>query len=89
MAYCDDLRVSTMAIRQVFHPDHVNIELLGNVEPHLHFHIIPRYQDDPRWMKPIWTTDLREMKRVVLAECDYAGDVDKLREALHSLRLSR
>ncbi len=24
-------------------PDHVNIESLGNVVPHLHWHIVPRY----------------------------------------------
>ena len=37
-------------------PDHVNVESLGNVVPHLHWHIIPRYVGDARWGMPIWTT---------------------------------
>ena len=35
-------------------PDHINIASLGNVMPHLHWHIIPRYRADPRWGGPIW-----------------------------------
>ena len=30
-------------------PDKVNIASLGNMVPHLHIHIIPRYENDPWW----------------------------------------
>ena len=35
----------------------MNYELLGNSDPHLHWHIIPRYKTDPRWGAPIWESD--------------------------------
>ena len=52
--YMDDLRVSVTAITWALHPDHMNVEQMGNALPHLHWHIVPRYKDDPRWGNPIW-----------------------------------
>jgi diadenosine tetraphosphate (Ap4A) HIT family hydrolase len=49
-----ELWIATRAIVQVFAPDHLNVESLGNVVAHLHWHLIPRYRHDPRWGKPIW-----------------------------------
>ena len=33
-------------IRQVMRPDKINLASLGNLTPHLHWHVIPRYQHD-------------------------------------------
>lgn len=35
------------AVRAVLSPDKVNLASLGNVVPHLHWHVIPRFRDDP------------------------------------------
>jgi diadenosine tetraphosphate (Ap4A) HIT family hydrolase len=53
-AFMDDLLRASGAIRATLRPDHMNYELLGNSNPHLHWHIVPRYRDDPRWGRPIW-----------------------------------
>ena len=49
------------AVMDVVKADHINIESLGNVVPHLHWHIVPRYQGDARWGSPIWTSSLGDM----------------------------
>src|SRR4026207_1584946 len=49
-----DLFTAQQAVSRVVQPDHMNIESLGNVVPHLHWHIIPRYVGDPMWGTPVW-----------------------------------
>ena len=56
-----DLFAAQNAVVRAVRPDHVNIESLGNVVPHLHWHIVPRYVGDARWGMPIWTTPLSAM----------------------------
>ena len=34
---------------EFLNPDKINIAALGNMVPHLHIHIIPRYINDPWW----------------------------------------
>ncbi len=40
-------------IEQVFAPCHMNYLLLGNLVPHLHVHLVPRYLDDPAPGEPL------------------------------------
>lgn len=60
-AFSDDLFKAQAAVMRTVRPDHINIESLGNVVPHLHWHIVPRYKDDLRWGSPIWLTSLADM----------------------------
>lgn len=41
-------------IRRIYSPDKINLASLGNVVPHLHWHIIPRYKNDTNFPNPIW-----------------------------------
>jgi diadenosine tetraphosphate (Ap4A) HIT family hydrolase len=42
------------AMRQVLQPVKINLASFGNVVPHLHWHIIPRWTDDAHWPSPTW-----------------------------------
>ncbi|MFZ6778695.1 HIT family protein [Undibacterium sp. Ji83W] len=42
------------AIRAVMQPHKMNVASLGNMVPHLHWHLIPRYTDDAHFPNPIW-----------------------------------
>jgi len=42
------------AIREIMQPHKVNVASLGNVVPHLHWHVIPRFIDDLHFPNPIW-----------------------------------
>jgi diadenosine tetraphosphate (Ap4A) HIT family hydrolase len=82
LAFCADLYAAQRAVVTVTTPDHINIESLGNVVPHLHWHIIPRYVGDARWGMPIWTTPLSAMTDVRLDAADRAALLEQLQAAL-------
>ncbi|MBC3873849.1 HIT family protein [Undibacterium flavidum] len=59
------------AIRDVMQPHKINLASLGNMVPHLHWHVIPRYQDDAHFPNPVWAATDRvsaelEAKRALL-----------------------
>ena len=41
-------------LREALQPEKMNVASLGNLTPHLHWHVIPRFSDDPAFPKPIW-----------------------------------
>jgi len=42
------------ALRVLYRPHKINLASIGNLMPHLHWHVIPRYTDDPGFPAPIW-----------------------------------
>ena len=48
------------AVRETMAPTKMNVASLGNVVPHLHWHIIPRYADDAHFPAPVWATAVRK-----------------------------
>lgn len=46
------------ALRKCLAPAKMNLASLGNLTPHLHWHVIPRYADDAAFPRPIWAVDL-------------------------------
>jgi len=84
-AYFQDLRAASAAIRKALNPDHINYELLGNSNPHLHWHIMPRYKTDPRWGQPIWEGWPRNEfndNRYTLPETEYTQIANSIRDCL-------
>jgi diadenosine tetraphosphate (Ap4A) HIT family hydrolase len=48
------------AVRAVVNPDKINLASLGNMVPHLHWHVIPRWQTDRTFPDAIWAAPRRE-----------------------------
>jgi diadenosine tetraphosphate (Ap4A) HIT family hydrolase len=55
------------AVRDVMNPDKINLASLGNVVPHLHWHVIPRFENDRHFPNPIWGEARRENCKPVRA----------------------
>jgi diadenosine tetraphosphate (Ap4A) HIT family hydrolase len=58
------------ALREVMQPDKVNLASLGNVVPHLHWHVIPRFADDPHFPNPVWGERKRDTPHAAPASLD-------------------
>ncbi|MBT1073290.1 HIT family protein [Pelotalea chapellei] len=67
------------ALSKVFKADKINYELLGNMVPHMHWHIVPRFKGDPLWPRPIWAESHDE---VFLAPEENSSCIDLIRKAL-------
>jgi diadenosine tetraphosphate (Ap4A) HIT family hydrolase len=47
-------------LRELLAPHKVNLASLGNFTPHLHWHVIPRFRDDPHFPQAIWGARQRD-----------------------------
>jgi diadenosine tetraphosphate (Ap4A) HIT family hydrolase len=75
-----DLARAGAAIARVFKPDKMNYQLLGNLVPHIHWHIVPRYWGDPAPGRPISPDSGRRL----LKPEEYQRVIAELRAALES-----
>lgn len=48
---------------ELLRPDKINLASFGNMVPHLHWHVIPRFGDDPHFPNPVFGKKLREGAR--------------------------
>lgn len=51
------------ALRAELAPEKVNLASLGNMTPHVHWHVIPRHTDDPHFPSPVWAAGRRPPAR--------------------------
>ena len=58
------------ALREVMAPDKVNLASLGNVVPHLHWHVIPRFAGDPHFPNAVWGERKRQAPHPAPADLD-------------------
>ena len=66
-------------IYELFSPAKINYELLGNMVPHIHWHIVPRFASEPFWPRPIWAEPHDE---ILLAPDEYERRIEKIRSVL-------
>ncbi len=76
-----DILLAAQAIEQAYGPIKLNYEILGNVVPHLHCYIKPRYYGDPAPGAPIHP----DQHVVRLSVIEYEERVQALRKALEEL----
>jgi diadenosine tetraphosphate (Ap4A) HIT family hydrolase len=60
------------AVRRVMRPDKINLACFGNMVPHLHWHVIPRFADDRHFPNSVWgaaqrTGAVRKISREAIA----------------------
>ncbi len=52
--FMEDMSLTAEAVYNAFKPNKLNYELLGNTDSHLHWHIFPRYKNDPQADRSVW-----------------------------------
>jgi diadenosine tetraphosphate (Ap4A) HIT family hydrolase len=54
------------ALRALVSPHKINLASLGNVVPHLHWHVIPRFESDSHFPNPVWGAPKRHSAERIL-----------------------
>ena len=63
------------AIFDLYHPDKINYATYGDGVPHVHVHIVPKYQDGLNWGAPFDDT----LPKQLLSDGEYGEMVEVLR----------
>lgn len=61
MKYLEEMSIVAEAIYNVFKPEKMNYELLGNGDTHVHWHLFPRVSGDTPEKGPVWWLSKDEM----------------------------
>ena len=72
------------AVLEIVQPDKINLASLGNMVPHLHWHVIPRWRDDVNFPDAIWAPARRAVTPRALAS-DFMQQLQARIQALLSL----
>lgn len=70
LKFLEEMAIVAEAVYQVFQPEKLNYELLGNGDSHLHWHIFPRVTGDTIKPGPVWWMPLEEMNDESKRPCE-------------------
>ncbi len=67
------------ALKKAFSPDKINYGAYADTMTHLHFHIVPKYENGPTWGG---TFEMSPKSKVLLKDEEYKQLIDKIKENL-------
>jgi len=78
-AFADDVAQAAQALQQTFLPNKINYAIYGDMVPHLHCHLAPKYEGGDNWGAPF--NNNPESKKLVSSE-EYQVLINRIRTAL-------
>ncbi len=61
MKYLEEMSLVAEAVYNIYKPEKMNYELLGNGDSHIHWHLFPRVEGDTPTKGPVWWLPREEM----------------------------
>ncbi|HEX7511888.1 MAG TPA: HIT domain-containing protein [Candidatus Methylomirabilis sp.] len=78
-AFSRDTARAAAAVQRAFDPDKINYAVYGDLVPHLHYHIVPKYRDGACWGKPF---ELNPQDKTLLGDEGYQAVIQKIARSL-------
>jgi diadenosine tetraphosphate (Ap4A) HIT family hydrolase len=77
--FTKDVARAAKAVNQAFKPGKINYGAYGDKMPHLHFHIVPKHEDAPKWGS---TFDMMPDDKIYLSDEEYAEVISAIKANL-------
>jgi len=77
--FAQDMAKAAAAIAKVYSPQKINYAAFGDKLPHLHFHLVPKYENGAKWGTVF---DMMPEERIYLSEEAYQDQIQSLRHSL-------
>ena len=74
-AFSRDTARAAAAVQRAFGPDKINYAVYGDLVPHLHYHIVPKYRDGACWGKPF---EVNPPDKTLLGDEGYQAVIQKI-----------
>ena len=78
-AFSRDTARAAAAVQRAFEPDKINYAVYGDLVPHLHYHIVPKYRDGACWGKPF---ELNPSDKTLLGDDGYQAVIQEIARSL-------
>ena len=78
-SFSRDAWKAAKAIAEAFSPDKINYGVYGDLAPHFHVHLVPKYKGGVSWGRPF---ELNPEKPTLLSETEYKDVIDRILKAL-------
>jgi len=75
------LSVTAEAIYDLFKPDKINYATFGDLVPHVHVHVVPKYKDGLQWGVPFDDS----VPKKILSDSEYADLVKRLSQKIEEI----
>ncbi|MEJ6005691.1 HIT family protein [Paucibacter sp. AS339] len=87
LACMEAVTVIERVLREALRPTKINLAALGNVVPHLHWHVVARFDWDSHFPNPIWGVPMRGLEGAAVDRLAVGlSDLDeRVRAALSTL----
>ena len=77
--FINDVAKVASAVKKAFSPQKINYGAYGDKMPHVHFHIVPKYENAPKWGS---TFDMMPENKLYLSESGYEKVIEEIKRQL-------
>ena len=78
--FFSEVSLVAQAIYNIFSPGKINYATYGDLVPHAHFHLVPKYTDKPHWGSPY-----QDEPKEIPSDAEYNETIEKIKNELERL----
>ena len=70
-------------LRETLNPEKINLASFGNMTPHVHWHVIPRFTDDKHFPNSYWGEPVRDANAKPMSSAQQSTLTARMQELIH------